>query len=92
MNEKENKQEIDQNLVRKGNLVQNQEKINDHIEEERREQVNFANQEIGEDVTQYGEFVSTYFAWVPPTKQKQRANELEEMTKPQNKEEKTDKK
>lgn len=92
MNEKENKQEIDQNLVRKGNLVQNQEKVNDHIEEERKEQVNYANQEIGEDVTQYGEFVSTYFAWVPPTKQKIRANELEEMTKTDNQEDKTNQK
>lgn len=92
MSKKENKQEIDQNLVRKGNLVQNQEKVNDQIEEERKEQVNFANQEVGEDVTQYGEFVSTYFAWVPPAKQKQRANELEEITKSENKEEKTNKK
>ncbi len=29
--------------------------------------------EAGEDVTVYGEFVSSYFAWLPPEKQKQRA-------------------
>lgn len=34
-----------------------------------------------EDVTKYGEFVTTYFAWVTPERQKRRANELNEMTK-----------
>lgn len=34
-----------------------------------------------EDVTKYGEFVSSYFAWIPIQKQKQRAKELNEMTK-----------
>ena len=34
-----------------------------------------------EDVTNYGEFVSSYFAWVTPERQKKRANELDNMTK-----------
>ena len=34
-----------------------------------------------EDVTKYGEFVTTYFAWIPPEKQKRRANELNEIKK-----------
>ena len=34
-----------------------------------------------EDVTKYGEFVTTYFAWITPERQKRRANELNEMTK-----------
>lgn len=34
-----------------------------------------------EYVTKYGEFVTTYFAWVTPERQKRRANELNEMTK-----------
>ena len=34
-----------------------------------------------EDVTKYGEFVSSYFAWVTPERQKKRANELDNMTK-----------
>lgn len=37
--------------------------------------------EVGEDATQYGEFVSSYFAWIPLPKQKERAKELDEMTK-----------
>lgn len=34
-----------------------------------------------EDVSKYGEFVSTYFAWIPPEKQKQKAQELSKITK-----------
>ena len=33
-----------------------------------------------EDVTKYGEFVSSYFAWISPERQKKRANEMENMT------------
>lgn len=39
------------------------------------------HKEESEDVTKYGEFVSSYFAWVPPEKQKKRAKELDEKTK-----------
>ena len=38
------------------------------------------NEEM-EDVTKYGEFVSSYFAWIPLPKQKERAEELDKMTK-----------
>ena len=37
--------------------------------------------EVGEDATQYGEIVSSYFAWVPLPKQKEKAKEMSEMTK-----------
>ena len=37
--------------------------------------------EVGEDATQYGEFVSSYFAWVSLPKQKEKAKEMSEMTK-----------
>ena len=37
--------------------------------------------EVGEDATQYGEFVSSYFAWVPLREQKQKAEEMSKMTK-----------
>ena len=37
--------------------------------------------DVGEDATIYGEFVSSYFAWIPLPKQKERANELDKMTK-----------
>lgn len=37
--------------------------------------------EYGEDVTKYGEFVSTYFAWIPLSKQKENAEKMANMTK-----------
>lgn len=40
-----------------------------------------SNNEVGEDATQYGEFVSSYFAWIPLPKQKEKAEELDKMTK-----------
>lgn len=40
--------------------------------------------EIGEDATQYGEFISTYFAWIPLPVQKQKAEELENITNNRN--------
>ncbi len=36
--------------------------------------------ERGEDATQYGEFVSSYFTWVTPTEQRKKAEELSKMT------------
>lgn len=44
--------------------------------------------EVGEDATQYGEFVSTYFAWIPLPDQKRRAEEMNKMTKDNKKENK----
>ena len=41
----------------------------------------FRDEEIGEDATEYGEFISSYFAWISPEKQKERAKELQNMTK-----------
>ena len=37
--------------------------------------------EVGEDSTKYGEFVSSYFAWIPLPEQKQKAEEMNNMTK-----------
>lgn len=37
--------------------------------------------EVGEDATKYGEFVSSYFAWISLPKQKEKAQELQNMTK-----------
>ncbi len=34
-----------------------------------------------EDVTKYGEFVTTYFSWVPLEKQKEIVENLEKITK-----------
>ena len=45
-------------------------------------------EENGEDVTKYGEFISTYFAWGAPEKQKDVVKKLENMTKSEKNEEK----
>ena len=45
------------------------------------ENLNMAVHEVGEDNTKYGEFISTYFAWIPLSKQKEKAREMEKMTK-----------
>lgn len=37
--------------------------------------------EVGEDSTKYGEFISSYFAWISLPNQKERAAELDNMTK-----------
>ena len=41
--------------------------------------------EVGEDGTKYGEFISSYFAWISLPKQKENAKRLEEITKKDNK-------
>ena len=40
----------------------------------------YKDEEIGEDATEYGEFIPTYFAWIPQEKQKEREKELHNMT------------
>ena len=39
------------------------------------------SEEVGEDSTKYGEFISSYFAWVSLPKQKEKVEELENITK-----------
>ena len=34
-----------------------------------------------EDTTKYGEFVSSYFEWITPDEQRQKAKELEQLGK-----------
>ena len=48
------------------------------------ENMEIAVHEVGEDNTKYGEFISTYFAWFPLSNQKERAREMEKMTKKRN--------
>lgn len=44
--------------------------------------------EVGEDTTKYGEFISSYFAWITLPEQKNKAKKLENITKTnENKEE-----
>lgn len=46
-------------------------------------EINKLKNEIGEieDATKYGEFVSSYFAWLTLARQKERAKDMENMTK-----------
>ena len=37
--------------------------------------------EVGEDATKYGEFISSYFAWISLPQQKERAEKLQEKKK-----------
>lgn len=50
--------------------IENQEETSKHGEEEETE-----------DTTRYGEFVTSYFAWVPMSKQKENVKKLENITK-----------
>ena len=52
-------------------------------EQERFKQESLA--EVEEDTTKYGEFVSSYFAWVSLPMQKERVEELENITKKKDK-------
>lgn len=55
------------------------------MDEKERKNLNKAREkfgvEVGEDCTKYGEFVSSYFAWIPLPKQKEKAEKLQNMTK-----------
>ena len=61
---------------------------NDKKEIERREKIDKTKEAIGEieDTTKYGEFVSSYFAWLTLDRQKKTARKLENITKKNNKE------
>lgn len=48
---------------------------------EKEKQIEIGISEVGEDATKYGEFISTYFAWISLPKQKDRVSELENITK-----------
>ncbi len=41
----------------------------------------FNKKETGEDATKYGEFVSSYFGWITPKQQKEKAENLENIGK-----------
>ena len=59
--------EIKQNEIEKDNVGENNNNmyVNEHIE----------------DTTKYGEFISSYFAWLTPERQRKRAKEINDMTK-----------
>ena len=57
--------------------------MNDRKDKE--EQVEYGISEIGEDATKYGEFISTYFAWVSLPEQKEKTEKMQNMTKKEDK-------
>ena len=48
---------------------------------EDKEKFNSKEVEVGEDATKYGEFVSSYFAWITLPEQKENAKRLQNITK-----------
>ena len=42
-------------------------------------------EQVGEDATKYGEFISSYFAWISLPEQKEKAKKLENITKKEEK-------
>lgn len=52
--------------------------------QEKEKQVEDGVSEVGEDATKYGEFISSYFAWVSLPEQKEKVEELEDITKNKN--------
>ena len=52
--------------------------MNKDDEKKVREKIEYSK---GEDSSKYGEFVSSYFAWIPLSEQKDRAKDLENITK-----------
>lgn len=55
-------------------------KIEENKENQKRARKNM-EAEVGEDSTKYGEFVSSYFAWIPLPEQKENAKRLQNITK-----------
>lgn len=49
-------------------------------------QIRETSEEVGEDATKYGEFISSYFAWVSLPHQKETVEKLEDITKNKDKE------
>ncbi len=54
---------------------------NNHKAQTRKMKEEIGSMEPEEDVTKYGEFVSSYFAWLTLEQQKKQAEKMEDMTK-----------
>ena len=48
--------------------------------ENKEKSIKYVEEDV-EDITRYGEFVTSYFAWVPMSKQKENVEKLENITK-----------
>ena len=63
-------------------------KENDKKNIEKSHDIHSQECEVGEDTTKYGEFISSYFAWVPLPEQKENTERLENISKERKKEKK----
>ena len=84
VNEEKNQIDISKDFDSYKNKLQEKESQSEIKEEiERREKIDETKEEIGEieDTTKYGEFVSSYFAWLTLDRQKKTAKKLENITK-----------
>ncbi len=75
MNKKEKAGTTNTELSKKIEMENNKKAMTNKVKEE------IGSMEEYEDSTKYGEFVSSYFAWLTLEGQKKRANHLENMTK-----------
>ena len=75
MNKKDKVGTNDTELSKKIEMENNKKAMTSKVKEE------IGSFEENEDSTKYGEFVSSYFAWLTLEGQKKRANHLENMTK-----------
>lgn len=42
------------------------------------------NEEFGEDATEFGEFICSYYKWIPPQEQKEKAEKLQNISNKKN--------
>ena len=49
--------------------------------EDKEREIEMGIEEVGEDATKYGEFISSYFAWVSLPEQREKVKKLENITK-----------
>lgn len=55
--------------------------LSEKLEKQSKDESKKYGEEEVEDTTKYGEFVTSYFAWVPMSKQKENVEKLENITK-----------
>lgn len=66
----------------KEKYLENIKKMNNQKQDSKYNKNNEAEElEVGEDSTKYGEFISSYFAWVSLPQQKENVEKLEKITK-----------
>lgn len=78
-------------MLKKDNNNDNNKDINGVNQLNHKDETHSKEVEVGEDATKYGEFISSYFAWVTLPEQKDKAKKLENITKTSSKNKKDNK-